>query len=180
MGFNSRKLLFTAQQTQKSSNGVLSSLLLHHHRSSHLTTTCVSASRARTTWSASQCCASTARPPSSPRPPSSSGPSIPLLACAAAARWASRAITVRRRSTCAIPTPAWMVACAPAKKEGTPASAAKTTRVSEMDCVSVSYGPESIWCKADVLKVQVDSGAVFLTLFLSNNFANFECYCFSQ
>lgn len=138
VGFNSRKLLLTAQQTQKSSNGVLFSLLLHQPRSSHLTTTCVSESRARTTWSASRCCASTARPPSSPRPPSSSGPSIPSLACAAAARWASRAITARRRSTCAIPTPAWTVACALAKKEGTPASAAKTTRVSEFDCVSVS------------------------------------------
>lgn len=139
VGLNSRELLFTAQQTQKSCNGVLSPLLLRHSRSSPSTTTCVSVSRARTTWSASRCCASTARPPSSPRPPSSSDPSIPSRACAAAARWASRAITARRRSTCATPTPAWMEACAPAKKEGTPASAVKTTRVSfELRCVNVS------------------------------------------
>lgn len=103
---------------------------LRHPRSSRSTTTCVFASRARTTWSASRCCASTARPPSSPHPPSSSGPSTPSPGCAAAARSDSRATTVRRRSTCATPTPAWTAACAPAKKGGTPVSAAKTTPVS--------------------------------------------------
>lgn len=103
---------------------------LHHPRSSRSTTTCVFASRARTTWSASRCCASTARPPSSPHPPSSSGPSTPLQGCAAAARSDSQAITARRRSTCATPTPAWTAACAPAKKGGTPVSAARTTPVS--------------------------------------------------
>ena len=102
-----------------------------HARFSRLTTTCVCASRVRTTWSASPCCASTARPRSSPRPPSCSGPSTPSRAYAAAARWASRVITARRRSTCVTPTPAWTEGCVPAEREATPVSAVKTTLVSD-------------------------------------------------
>lgn len=109
---------------------IASCALSHLGRFSHSMTTCVSESRARTTWSASRCCASTAPPPSFPRPPSCSVPSTPSQAFAAAAQLASRAITARQRSTCATPTPVWMVACAPAEREGSPVSAVKTTQVS--------------------------------------------------
>lgn len=106
------------------------SLLFHFSRFSHLMITCVCESPARTTWNASQCCASIAQPPSSLRLPSCSAQSIPLPACGAGARWASRAITVRQKSTCATPTLAWMEECVPAEKEAIPASAVKTTPVS--------------------------------------------------
>lgn len=110
-------------------NVCIASYALSLCRFSHSMTTCVSESPARTTWSASRCCASTAPPPSFPRPPSCSVPSTPSQAFAAAARSASQAITARRRSTCATPTPVWTVACAPAGREGSPVSAVKTTQV---------------------------------------------------
>lgn len=92
---------------------------------------CVSESHARTTWSVSRCYASTALPPSFPRPPFCFVPSIPSRAFAAAARLASLAIIVKRRSTCVTPTPVWMVACVLAEREGSPVSAVKTTLVSK-------------------------------------------------
>lgn len=97
-----------------------------------LTTTSAYGSPAKTTWSVCRCWSSTAPLPSSPPTRFCFGPSTPSTACAAAVRSASPGTTARPRSTSATQDPARTTGDAAAEREGTPASAWKTSRVSRV------------------------------------------------
>lgn len=118
------------------------------------TTTYACGSPARTTWSVSRCWSLTARLPSSPPRRSCSGPFTPSTACAAAARWASRATIARLRWTSAIRGRARTTAAAAAGRGATPANAWRTSRVGFSLAVEAQKSDLSSWTRFEPCGLQ--------------------------